>query len=165
MFGNPIVKRILASLLIGLALGAAISEIPFIFLRETARPPKEITLVVPKGTAEKVARGEQPPSIPQNMTFVVGDTLIVKNEDSVDHKLGPLWIPANSSAQLSLDQEESLAYECSFQSRKYFDLDVREALTTGTRLYGMMYAGLPLGILLALYSAALPMKKKENVSA
>ncbi len=165
MFGNQIVRRVIASLLIGLVLGAAISEIPFIFLRETARPPKEITLVVPKGTAEKVARGEQPATIPVNMTFVVGDTLIVKNEDSVDHKLGPLWIPANSSAQLSLDQEESLAYECSFQSRQYFDLDVRESLTTGTRLYGMMYTGLPLGILLALYSAVLPAKKKANASA
>ena len=163
MSRKEIGKRILISMLIGLLLGVVISEVPFIFLRETARAPKEITLLIPAGTADKVARGEQPPTIPENMAFVVGDTLIVKNEDAVDHKLGPLWIPANSSAQLQLDQEESFAYECSFQPRKYLGLDVNEPLTTGTRIYGMLYAGLPLGVLLALYSIVMPSKKKENV--
>lgn len=157
-----VVKRILWSLLIGMLLGVAISEIPFIFLQETARPPKEITLVIPNGTAALVARGEQPPSIPENMSFVVGDTLIVKNEDVLDHNLGPLWIPANSSAQLTLDQQESFAYECSFQPGNYLGLEVNEPLTTATRIYGMLYVGAPLGILIALYSLVMPVKKREN---
>lgn len=159
-----VVKRILISMLIGLLLGVVISEIPFIFLQETARPPSEITLVIPNGTAELIERGEQPPTIPENMSFVVGDTLIVKNEDVLDHKLGPLWIPANSSAQLSLDQEESFAYECSFQPGKYLGLQVNQPLTTATRIYGMLYVGLPLGIMLALYSLVLP-SKKEHAAA
>jgi len=162
---NILVKRILISLLIGLVLGAAITEIPFIFLRETARAPQEITLVIPDGTAEQVARGEQPPSIPSDMTFVVGDVLVVQNEDAVDHKLGPLWIPAKSSAQLPLGDVESLAFECTFQPNKYFGLDVQEPLTTGTRVFGIMYAGLPMGVLIALYSLIMPVKKKENVPA
>jgi len=160
-----IVKRILISLLAGLLLGIAIGEIPFIFLRETARPPQEIVLTIPAGTAEQVARGEQPPSIPGNMIFVVGDMFVVNNEDTVDHKLGPLWIPANSSAQLSLDQEQSLAFECTFQPDSYFGLDVREPLTLSTRLFGIVYAGLPLAILIALYSFIIPVKKKENAPA
>lgn len=160
---NLVMKRIFFSLLIGVLLGALISEVPFIFLQETARPPKEITLVIPNGTSELVARGEQPPTIPENMSFVVGDTLTVKNEDVRDHKLGPLWIPANSSAQLSLDQQQSFAYECSFQPGKYLGLEVNESLTTATRIYGMLYVGAPLAILLALYSLVLPVKKKENV--
>jgi len=165
MSRNQTIKRIIYSLLLGLLLGAVISEIPFLFLQETARPPEQITLVIPNGTAEQVERGEQPPTIPENMVFVVGDTLTVKNEDSVDHKLGPLWIPKNSSAQLSLDQEESLAYECSFQPGKYLGLDVQEPLTIGTRVYGIIYAGLPLGVLIALYSLVMPSKKKENAPA
>jgi len=162
---NQIARRVIYSLLLGLLLGVAISEIPFIYLRETARPPKEITLVIPKGTSEQVARGEQPPSIPENMLFVVGDTLIVKNEDKVDHKLGPLWIPANTSAQLPLATEDSFAFECSFQPGKYLGIDVHQPLTIGTRIYGSIYAGLPLGILFALYSFVLPTKKKENAPA
>lgn len=158
---NILLKRLFVSLAIGLILGAAISEIPFIFLRETARPPQEIALVIPPGTAEQVARGEQPPSIPTDMIFVVGDTLVVRNDDAVDHKLGPLWIPANSSARLSLGQAESLAYECTFQPGNYFGLDVREPLTIGTRIYGILYAGIPMGVLIALYSFIFPVKKKD----
>jgi hypothetical protein len=160
-----LIKRLLISLLIGLAFGAAISEIPFIFLQETARPPQEIVLTIPLGTAEQVARGEQPPSIPADMLFVVGDVLVVKNDDAVDHKLGPLWIPANSSAQLPLGQVENLAFECTFQPGKYFGLDVHEPLTTSTRVFGIIFAGLPMGILVALYSFIMPTKKKENVPA
>src|SRR5215216_7631071 len=162
---NFLVKRILLSTLFGLLIGVVVSEVPFLFLRETARAAREIVLTIPAGTSAQVARGEQPPSIPENMTFVVGDRLTVKNEDSIDHKLGPLWIPANSSAQLDLDQEENLAYECSFQPGKYFGLDVREPLTVGTRIYGIIYAGLPLGILIALYSVVMPSRKKENAAA
>lgn len=165
MSRHQITKRILYSMLVGLLLGAVISEVPFLFLQENARPPKDVVLVIPNGTAEQVARGEQPPSIPDNMVFVVGDTLIVKNEDSVDHKLGSLWIPKNSSAQLSLDEKESFAYECSFQPGNYFGLDVQESLTIGTRIYGIVYAGLPLGVLISLYSLVMPARKKENAPA
>ena len=156
-------KRVAISLLIGLLLGAALSEVSFYFLRETARPPQKVLLTIPDGTAERVARGEKSPSLPENMIFVVGDTLVVKNEDSVDHKLGPLWIPANSSAELPLGQEENLAYECTFQPGNYFGLDVREPLTSGTRIFGIIFAGLPMGVLIALYSFVFPEKKKENV--
>ena len=158
-------KRILLSILFGLLIGVMVSEVPFLFLRETARPPREIVLSIPAGTSAQVARGERPPSIPENMTFVVGDTLVVRNEDSADHKLGPLWIPANSSAQLSLDQEENLAYECSFQPGKYLGLDVRQPLTPRTRLFGIFYVALPMAILFALYSFVGTPKKNENAPA
>jgi hypothetical protein len=161
---NFVIKRLLVSIALGLLIGVLVSEVPFLFLRETARPPREIVLTIPAGTAEQIGRGEQPPSIPENMTFVVGDQLVVKNEDAVDHKLGPLWIPANSSAQLSLDQEENLAYECSFQPGKYFGLDVREPLTPQTRLFGITYVAIPMAILIALYSLVITPHKKENVS-
>ena len=165
MARNFVIKRILLSVVFGLLIGVTVSEVPFLFLRETARPPREIVLIIPAGTSEQIARGEQPPSIPENMTFVVGDRLVVTNQDVVDHKLGPLWIPANASAQLSLDQEENLAYECSFQPGKYFGLDVREPLTPRTRIFGIIYVALPMAILFALYSLVVTPHKKENAPA
>lgn len=158
-------RRALVAALIGLFLGALITEVPFLFLRETARVPMEVLLVIPKGTSEQVARGEQSPSIPKTMKFVVGDTLVVKNEDVVDHILGPLWIPANSSASLPLDSKESLAFDCSFQAGNSIGLDVYEPLTASTRLIGMTSTGLPMAILFALYTFVMPVKKKENVPA
>jgi hypothetical protein len=165
MPASTVVKRILVSLLIGLLMGALISEIPFLLLQETARPPQDILLTIPAGASEQVARGEQPPSIPENMAFVVGDVLVVENKDTVDHKLGPLWIPANSSARLPLNREESLAFECTFQSDNYLGLDVHQPLTVGTRIYGIISVGLPMAILVALYSLVMPARKKENAIA
>jgi hypothetical protein len=162
---NYVVKRILISIGLGLLLGVLIGEVPFFFLRETARAPRDVILVIPSGTAAEVARGEQPPSIPKNMTFVVGDRLVVKNQDSVEHKLGPLWIPPNSTAQLSLDQQDSFAFECSFQPGNYFGLDVREPLTPTTRIYGILDVAFPMAMMIALYSFFFPPKKKEDVPA
>lgn len=165
MLPTPIlVKRILFSLLAGILIGAILTEGAFYLLRETTRAPKTIELVIPNGTAERIARGEQPPSIPDSMTFVVGDKLVVVNQDVKDHQLGPLWIPANASASLQLDSAQSYAYECSFQKNKYLGFDVYEPLTLGTRIYGILFAGLPMGILLALYSIIMPTKgKNKNV--
>ncbi len=158
-------KRIVYSLLIGLFFGVIVIEIPIFFFYKTARAPQEIVLTIPKGTAERVARGEQPPSIPQNMIFVVGDTLVVKNEDEVDHQLGQLWVPANSSASLTLNQAADFVYECSFQPGKIFGIDVRPPLTLLTHIAGISGPGLSLGLLLALYSILIPVKKKENAPA
>lgn len=155
---NILVRRTAISIAIGLLVGLALSEVTFMFLGRTARQPQTITVTVPQGTADLVARGEQPPTLPQGMTFVVGDVLVINNEDSVDHQLGPLWVPAGTSGQLVLGQPESLAYECSFQADNYIGLDVFEPLTWGTRIYGILFAGIPMGVLIALYASILPVK-------
>lgn len=162
MISSILLRRVVFAVALGLVLGALITEIPFFFLQETARAPREVLLTIPNGTAEQVARGEQPPSIPASMKFVVGDILVVKNEDSVDHKLGPLWIPANSSARLPLNEKENLAFECSFQPGNMLGMDVYEPLTTSTRILGILSTGLPMAILFALYSLVMPVKKKEH---
>lgn len=160
---SVVIKRVLYSMLIGLALGALLNEFTFLFLRETARAPKTVELTIPSGTAERVARGEKSPSIPDSMTFVVGDVLLVENEDVVNHQLGPLWIPAGSSASLSLDDAQSYSYSCSFEPGNYFGLNVYEPLTLSTRLYGILFSGLPMGILIAIYSLIMPGKEKKTV--
>jgi hypothetical protein len=97
------------------------------------------------------------------MVLVVGDTLVVQNQDSTAHQLGPLWVPAGSSASLSFDRAEKSAYSCSFVPGKYLGLDVNEPITISTRIIGILSAGVPLGFLLALYIvfAVLPAQKAK----
>src|SRR5258706_173795 len=118
---SVVIQRILLAFAAGILIGLAVSELTFLFVGETARKPKTIAIVIPPGTADLVARGEQPPTLPQDMTFVVGDILSVENKDSVDHQLGPLWIPPGASGQLNLGEVASLAFDCSFQPRKDID--------------------------------------------
>ena len=145
-------RRIGIAMLVGIAIGILVNEVTFAFLREESRPPERIVLVIPAGTAELVAQGQQPPSLPGDMTFVTGDTLVVRNEDAVDHQLGPLWIPAGSEASLALETTGRYTNTCSFQTERVLNLDVNEALTFGTRFQGIFLTGVPLGVLLALYA-------------
>ena len=160
---SSIIKRIVISMLLGVVLAAITTEASYQVLKRENREPQRVELVIPAGTAQSIAHGETPPSIPDDMTFVVGDTFVVINQDEVDHQLGPLWIPAGTSASLNLDTEENYVLECSFQSTKIFGLDVLQPVTFGTRLTGILFAGFPLGALFAVYSILLvPEKKKET---
>lgn len=148
-----ILRRFLISVALGIVIAIVINEGTFFFLKSTAgRGPQRIELVIPAGTAELIAQGQSNPSIPDNMTFVAGDTLVVKNQDVVDHHLGPLFIPRGSSTSLTLSDANKYSYSCSFEKQKVFGMDVQEPVTADTRMYGILLAGLPLGLLLAVYS-------------
>ena len=115
-------------MILGILIAGIVSELSFHFIGDkTSRAPQEVEFIIPAGTSEKVALGES--ILPKEQNFVVGDTLVVVNEDTVSHTLGPLFIPAGSSARLKLDQPENLSYTCSFQPTKVFGLTVSEALT------------------------------------
>jgi hypothetical protein len=162
---QKIIRRVAFSVLIGLLVGFLISEISYQFLKETSRAPETIELVIPEGTAEQVARGETPPTIPEEMTFVVGDVLMVHNQDITDHQLGPVWIPASTSASLNLDEVNNFIFACSFQPSSYLGLDVREPVTIGTRIGGVIFSGIPLGAIIALYSLIVwPIKSETETT-
>jgi hypothetical protein len=159
---KDLVIRMLFFLAIGIIAAAIFSEVTFRLQGDTtSRDPKTIILVIPAGTAAKVAQGQS--MIPAGQTFMVGDTLQVKNEDSVTQSLGPLVIPPGLSASMKLDQVGSLSYTCSFQPTKYYGIEVQQGVTLGTRLVASLVAGIPLGVLLGVYSlVAKPLKPKTK---
>lgn len=161
---SPNLKAILISMLLGVLIAAVMSEISYQVLKQENREPQHVELIIPPGTAQRVARGEVPPTIPKDLSFVVGDVLVVINDDNVDHQLGPLWIPPGTSASLPLDSEQKFAFECSFQPTKYLGLDVHEPVTPGTRLTGILFAGFPLGALFSVYSI-LVIKPKDKMTS
>ena len=148
-----IARRTALSLLIGVALAWGMNELTYHYLKsDSTRPPKTVELVIPAGTAQRVERGEAEAGIPTGMVFVIGDRLVVRNQDSANHQLGPLFIPAGSSATMRFEAAEKYSYSCSFVPQKTFGLDVQLPVTWATRAIGAVLAGLPLGVLIALYS-------------
>ena len=158
--------RFLVLLLASLVLVWIGSEAAYLLQRDKSdRAPRQVELVIPAGTAQKVAAGESVPGIPEEMTFVVGDVLVVKNQDGQAHQLGPLWVPANSSASLSLDKAASLAYQCSFQQSRYLGLNVRPPTTLGTRLQALFLAGPATAFFLFIYSTLVfPLQPKKKAA-
>jgi hypothetical protein len=147
------IQRFLVCIALGIVIAIGINEFTFIFLKSDAgRGPQRIELLIPAGTATRIAKGEPNLSIPKNMVFVAGDTLVVKNQDIVDHRLGAMFIPTGTSASLILNDANNYSYQCSFQPSQVFGLDVQEPVTSATRVYGILIAGLPLGVMFVIYS-------------
>lgn len=147
--------RALGFSMIGCIFAWGFSEAAFIILRDQSdHAPSRIELVIPAGTAERVAAGQAIPSIPTDMSFVIGDVLVVNNQDSVSHQLGPIWVPPGASASLAMEIENKYTYACTFEPSKYFGLDVRPRVTLQTRIQAILLAGLPMGMLMFAYSLA-----------
>ncbi|HEX8990784.1 MAG TPA: hypothetical protein VF784_03830 [Anaerolineales bacterium] len=163
MSRSVILRRIGWSMLAGLLIGVVVSELSFYLLDNgTTRPPKLVQIDIPPGTAVRVARGQGNASLPSSLTFVIGDTMLVTNHDSVAHQLGPLFIPAGGSASMHLASEQGYNLLCSFQPSKYLQLSVLPPLTLTTRIDGILEAGLNVGFLIAVYAVfALPAPKKR----
>jgi len=155
---------------LGIVLGLSIlftfvfNEIVFRMQKEDSdRAPQMIRLVIPNGTAEKVAAGENAPEIPREMVFVIGDVLEVQNEDQVSHQLGPIWVPPGATGKLVMAKPDKVAYTCSFQTTKYMGIDVVQATTFMTRLTGLLLGAPTLAVLLFIYSlVAMPVDGKTS---
>jgi hypothetical protein len=161
---NYSVSRVLLFFVIGVLVAALMTETAYFFLKRENRAPTTIEIQIPVGTAQLMRDGQNPEILSKDMRFVVGDILKVINNDDENHQLGPLYIPANSSASLKLENEENLIVECSFESTKYVGLTIQEPITWWTRVRGYFYSGFPLGMLFAVYSGLIT-KKKKNESA
>jgi hypothetical protein len=159
----PYVKRLLLIVLISAVGVFVISEIGIGLQNESAaRAPQTIEIIIPAGTAARVEAGEDPPGIPDELAFVLGDQLLVHNQDSVTHTLGPLLVPAGASASLPLTQPENLALSCSFKPTSYLNLNVSLPTTLSTRLLALTFAVPPTAALLFVYSLiAFPMQPRE----
>lgn len=161
----PYLKRFGVVFLLAVVFVALFNEAVYFLQRdERDRPPKTIELVIPEGTAEQIAQGAEEVAIPEGMTFVIGDVLLVRNADVVDHQLGPLWIPAGRAASLRFDTADKIAYQCSFVVGNYFGVDVLKPTTWSSRLLALAMAAPTLAMLLFVYSLVVaPLKTKEPV--
>lgn len=135
---RPYLVRLLIVFSFSFVFVVLFTEISHVFQRESYdRPAETYTLVIPEGTADLIAAGQDAISLPEGKIFVIGDVLEVVNNDVVDHQLGPIWVPPGSTGKLTLEVPDKYSFSCSFTPSQYLGLDVREATTLGIRLIGL----------------------------
>lgn len=152
LMAKAVLWRLLVSIGIALLLGVIVSEGSFYLQRtQMDRMPDQFDLVVPAGTADRIKAGLPVPSLPDNMTFVEGDVILVKNEDAVSHQLGPIWVPAGATGKLTLEKPNSYTLTCSFQPSQRLGLEVRPRVTGAIRFQGLLAVAAPTSVLVMLY--------------
>jgi hypothetical protein len=62
-----------------------------------------VALEVPRGTAAAIARGERPEVIPSTLLLRRGDTLAIRNDDDVVHRVGLVSIAPNYTERITVD--------------------------------------------------------------
>ncbi len=160
---TPYLKRFALSALAALLFVGLINEVSHIIQKsKTDRPPETVELLIPNGTAAKVAAGEAAPEIPAELSFVIGDSLQVTNYDDVPHELGPLFIPAGTSAFLSMDDANKYTLGCTFTPSQYLDFNVSPRTTAKSRLQALYLAGPPTAMFFFVYSLLVfPIRSKK----
>ena len=163
---RPYLLRLVVIFLISLAMMLIITEGAFLLQRdETDRALKTIQIVIPEGASQSVEAGEDVISLPEGSVFVLGDVLEVVNQDTVNHQLGPIWVPPGAVGSLMLDEANEYSYTCSFVPSQYLGFDVRQPTTWTTRLVGLGISVPTTTAFLFLYSfLVFPVKKKDQVN-
>lgn len=157
--------RLVVVFLIALAATFIVNEGAYWLQRDSSeRAAGVVKLVIPAGTAERVAQGEPMPSIPNTLSFVIGDTLQVENQDSVSHQLGPIFVPPHSTGSLVLKEANHFAMSCSFTPSRYLGLDVRPATDLSVRLAALTFAAPTLTAFLFIYSLLVFPIKPDRVT-
>lgn len=131
--------------LLGPIFVGAFSVAGWVIYGGTTRAPGRIEYVIPAGTAERVAAGEAVPSIPAKWVLVAGDVLALRNEDGVNHQLGPFWIPAGTTLTIPLERASTFSYICTIHPSGSVGLEVLPPNSWLRTLVPTLLLGAPLG--------------------
>ncbi len=150
---GPVLRRLLAATAGGLGVGFILS---LAWIAGTGgfdrRGPEVVLVAIPAGTAERIARGESTSPIPANLRLRSGDTLVVRNDDTVGHAFGGYTIAPGTILSLSIEPADRGRFVCSFHPSGTLALDVSEPPSPGGIALTSLLIGLPLGLLLGALS-------------
>ena len=116
-------RWLVATLLMAVGLGVAAYR--GAILREDAR---QLEIVIPAGTAERIAAGETDSTPPHQIELVLGvqDVLVIRNEDSVWHEVGPVSDCTGAHADAALLAAGSHPASMHHNTGKQVEIVIRE---------------------------------------
>ena len=78
--------------------------------------PEQHVITIPAGTAIRLSSGHDVDIIPADLNFRLRDQLVVINEDSTAHQIGPFVIPAGERLDTRFAEAATLEGFCSLHS-------------------------------------------------
>lgn len=87
----------------------------------------DVDYLIPPGTADRIAAGEEVEIVPQELVMNVGESIRIVNEDEVGHVVGVFYVGAGETLTQRFDSPGELSGECSVHPSGSFTLRVVEA--------------------------------------
>ena len=135
----------LAAIAAGVMAGSWLLIVVAWTLLPTARA---VEVVIPPGTAERVARGEIVDAVPRRLHLRRGDTLVVVNEDVTEHRIETVRAPAGRTTRAPITGAFFGAANllCSFHPSGAIGLDTQARRGLATTGVPALILGLPLSL-------------------
>jgi hypothetical protein len=86
--------------------------------------PQVVELVVPSGTADRLAEGEEVVVLPAELHLNVGDVLRIRNEDDIDQEVGPWMVEAGGQFELRFGAAGSYQGVCPLAEGEEYLIEV-----------------------------------------
>lgn len=83
-----------------------------------------VEIVVPAGTADRLARGEDVAIMPAELQLSVGDVLRIRNDDDTDQSVGPWQVAAGTSFEMHFGQPGRYQGSCPLAEGDTYDIVV-----------------------------------------
>ena len=87
----------------------------------------DVDYLIPLGTADRIAAGEEVEIVPQELVMKVGESIRIVNDDEVGHVVGVFYVGAGETLTQRFDSPGELSGECSVHPSGSFTLRVVEA--------------------------------------
>ncbi len=141
-------QTLVASLTAGFVMGAVLVAVAWIsFGADLMAPPRDVRLVIPRGTAALLAAG-QPSALPAQVILNQDDRLIVINQDVATHTLGSWIIAPGASITVDATTPVASVFACSIHRSGSFGIIVqsRPGLVDGILI--TILVSVPIGLVL-----------------
>lgn len=89
-------------------------------------PPKTIEVVVPEGTQERLDAGEKVSIMPTRLEFRVGDTFLIRNEDTTTQVVGPYTVGAGEELRFTYGAPGDYSGFCPLSEGERYEIVVRK---------------------------------------
>ena len=141
--------RVLAgSMVTGFVMGSVLVAVAWIaFGADLMAPPRDVQLVIPRGTAALLAAG-QPSALPAQVILDQDDRLIIVNQDVATHTLGSWVIKPGQSITIDATSPIASVFACTINRSGSFGIIVqaRPGLLDGILI--TMLVSVPIGFVL-----------------
>ena len=131
----------------GVAAAWALTMIWWALLEPNSVPDSAEVLVIPMGTADAVAAGDEAPFIPNSLSLGRSGKLIVHNEDVVEHSVGAWVIPPGGSAEI-VAPEDAGQVSCTIHPGGFLGVTLDERPPVTSTIIPSLLLGLPIGLVM-----------------
>lgn len=109
---------------------------------------QRVLVPIPAGTAERIAAGTAASAVdlpPAAVGLAEGDTLVVRNDDSVVHRVGTWWISPGAVLELPVRALDAGVFSCTFHPGGTLSLSVARPEGPVSVILPALLLGVPFG--------------------